>query len=595
MIKKLWCLTRLNHLNIFIGVALFLTVLLALGFGGAVFYMKSMDALENAYHNDIMNRLAQVNQNTLDQIVDIDAVFPLLMSNSAIHNTLDPAVAGNGSAAGQINRLEIERQLSYTLVNNKSWSNGLINAVYIFHTDDMHSEFSRNKSYGASFARVRDVYDQLSKPLPYLKILEDKNGFESIYFVKSVYSFYTGGLIATVLIDVDIEKWKELCSTGIDERWILITRNEDLNIVQGDFPNSVSSQLDGIIKSARDASIFQELNLAGTDYFIATQRVGYNNMANAVAAPTSLLFQEANKTLNSVTIFYISAAFMALAFTILLSYTITNPIRRMTAYVRSVSNRQSAPLPKKAEFAEFAEWRTAIEDMLKRIDEFYADLSEQKILLKISEIKALQAQIDPHFLFNVLNTVAWRAEMGGNSDVYQMTISLSELLKANTLSKDKDFVTLREELDYVRFYLQLQQQRFDDKFHVEIECDEELLYKNVPRFCIQPLVENAVCHGLEPLSDNGRLAIRIRCEDGKILVAVEDNGAGFPSDFVIDDDTPADTATHAHIALKNLNQRLILLGGSPLMIRNGKTGGARVSFAVPMTLHGAFNDHGKGC
>ncbi|MDR2902937.1 MAG: histidine kinase [Clostridiales bacterium] len=593
MIKKLWFLTRLNHLNIFISVLLFLTVLLALGFGGGVFYMKSIDALKDAYYDDTMNRLEQINRNTLDQIADIDAIFPLLMSNPAIHNTLDPAVAGNGPTAGRANRLEIERQLSYTLVNNKSWSNGLINAVYVFHTDDMHSEFSRNKAGGSSFARARAVYDQLQKPLPYLKILEGES--RSIYFVKSVYSFYTGGLIATVLIDVDIEKWKGLCSAGIDGRWILITRNEDLNIVQGDFSDSAGRQLDGIIAAARNASVFREARLDGTDYFIATRRVGYNNLTNAVAAPKSLLFQAANSTLNSVTVFYVSAALMALAFTILLSYTVTNPIRRMTAYVRSVSDRRGAPLPEKAEFAEFAEWKTAIGDMLKRIDEFYADLNEQKILLKISEIKALQAQIDPHFLFNVLNTIAWRAEMGGNPDVYQMTISLSELLKANTLAKDKDFVTLREELDYVRFYLQLQQQRFDDKFHVEIDCGEDLLYENVPRFCIQPLVENAVCHGLEPLSENGRLAVRIRCEDQKILVAVEDNGAGFPPGFVIDDDTPADTAAHAHIALKNLNQRLILLGGSPLTIRNGKTGGARVSFAVPMALRGAFGGQKKGC
>jgi len=195
----------------------------------------------------------------------------------------------------------------------------------------------------------------------------------------------------------------------------------------------------------------------------------------------------------------------------------------------------------------------------------YRSLYEQNILLKNAEIKALQAQIDPHFLYNVMNTIAWKAEIGGNSEVYDMILSLCDILQANALSNDKAFVTLKEELDYVQLYLYLQQKRFDGKFAVEVDYDGVPETVRVPRFSIQPLVDNAILHGFEPLPDDGPrwlLTIRVKPDGNGIRVWVEDNGAGFPDGFDIGKLKPAKDGNHSHIALSNLNQRLIWIGGS---------------------------------
>ena len=147
--------------------------------------------------------------------------------------------------------------------------------------------------------------------------------------------------------------------------------------------------------------------------------------------------------------------------------------------------------------------------MLQKLDTYYNDIFQKQILLKNAEIQALQSQMDPHFLFNVLNTIAWKAQMTDNEEIYQMVISLGELLKMNTISKEKAFIALEQEIQYVRFYIYLQQMRFEDKISCSIQIPPELLPCEIPCFCIQPLVENAIVHGLEPKKGKGTLAIQI--------------------------------------------------------------------------------------
>ena len=101
-------------------------------------------------------------------------------------------------------------------------------------------------------------------------------------------------------------------------------------------------------------------------------------------------------------------------------------------------------------------------------------------MLKNAEIKALQAQMDPHFLFNVLDSIAWKASISDNDDIYQMVISLGELMRMNIRAKDNEMVTLEQELNYIRFYLHLQQNRFEGKYETEIIVDEALLQHQIP-------------------------------------------------------------------------------------------------------------------
>ena len=143
-------------------------------------------------------------------------------------------------------------------------------------------------------------------------------------------------------------------------------------------------------------------------------------------------------------------------------------------------------------------WAQSFNQMLLQLDTYYQDIYQQKLLIKNAEIRALQSQMDPHFLFNVLNTIAWKAQMIDNEEIYEMVISLGSLMKMNTLSRNHNFTSISKEMEYVRLYVYLQQMRFEDKISCDIQIPKQGLSCEIPCLSIQPLVENAIVHGLEP-------------------------------------------------------------------------------------------------
>ena len=131
-------------------------------------------------------------------------------------------------------------------------------------------------------------------------------------------------------------------------------------------------------------------------------------------------------------------------------------------------------------YEEFYSLQLSVNNMLDEIHSFHEDITEQKLLLKDSEIRALQSQINPHFLFNVLNAIAWKAEMSDNNEIYDMTIALGELLKATVKSKNDFAIPLSEELKYVKFYSYLQRIRFEDRITRHLHLKNQVHLKGIP-------------------------------------------------------------------------------------------------------------------
>jgi sensor histidine kinase YesM len=414
---------------------------------------------------------------------------------------------------------------------------------------------------------------------------------------------YTGKRTASILIDINEEKWRNLYSAETDENYLFLMYGNDVHInFSGAGLELEIDNINEIIAASKQQAGFQVIDVDSTQYLMASEQTGYSDLISVTGAPRQYLMKSMNKNLRAFVMLYLVIIVVSFVLATILSYAVTNPIKKMISYVRAVSERHAEPdlldtqyHPARPEgmFVEFDEFASAFDEMLKHLEKYYADIHHQQLLLKNAEIKALHAQMAPHFLFNVLNTIAWKAEMNGNTDIYKMTISLSELLRANILSNDKDFVSFKEELSYVKFYVQLQQYRFEDKFTVEIHCDETWYEFLVPRFSIQSLVENAICHGLEPLRRDGLLTVTVLpYQENSIYVEVADNGAGFPDDFDINAVPAANDqlkeVRHTRVGLKNLNQRLKLLGSDDgLSIKRELKGECRtvVSFRIP-TMRG---------
>ncbi|KGK91676.1 lysis regulatory protein [Desulfosporosinus sp. HMP52] len=211
-----------------------------------------------------------------------------------------------------------------------------------------------------------------------------------------------------------------------------------------------------------------------------------------------------------------------------------------------------------------------------------ADLEHQKELSTASEIRALQAQIQPHFLFNTLNTVVSLIRKQPEK-AREVLVFLGEFLRRN-MRQGVLFHTVREECKHVEAYLAIEEARFANKLKVDMYIEAGTEHILLPPLVLQPLVENAVKHGLLPKDDGGTLSIRIHKENDRITIKVQDEGIGMSSfklRAILEGDQEEDT--EVGIGLKNVHQRLVKLYGQGLMMESILGVGTIVTFQVPIS------------
>ncbi len=174
---------------------------------------------------------------------------------------------------------------------------------------------------------------------------------------------------------------------------------------------------------------------------------------------------------------------------------------------------------------EFSELGEGFNQMVEKIGNLVEDIRVEQLNLRVTEQKLLQAQINPHFLYNTLDAIIWLAEANQTEQVIMMVTALSDFFRT-TLSKGKDYITVQEEESHIRSYLQIQQFRYQDILEYEIDIPEELYQYQILKLTLQPLVENALYHGIKNKRGMGRILVTGREKAGKLIFKVSDNGMG---------------------------------------------------------------------
>jgi two-component system sensor histidine kinase LytS len=205
-------------------------------------------------------------------------------------------------------------------------------------------------------------------------------------------------------------------------------------------------------------------------------------------------------------------------------------------------------------------------------------------LAKQAEIKSLQAQVSPHFLFNALNTIVALVRTDPVK-ARKLLLSLSHFFRQNLAGTTATETTLEEELKHVKAYLEIEETRFADKLSVYYDVDEDALRVKIPPMTLQPLVENAVKHGLKQLRNDSQLQIRIQKEKDAVKLSIIDNGKGIEKRRLEElGKEKVHSETGTGIGLYNINRRLEMMYGeeSTLMIESEKEKGTMVSFYLPI-------------
>ena len=223
----------------------------------------------------------------------------------------------------------------------------------------------------------------------------------------------------------------------------------------------------------------------------------------------------------------------------------------------------------------------SFEHMAVRIQKLMEKVRQEEITLRKTELKALQAQINPHFLYNTLDAIAWMCEAGRNEDAVEMVNALARLFRIS-ISRGHELIPIEKELQHAQSYLHIQNFRYKNQFQYTFDVDESCLQYYCNKITLQPIIENAIYHGMDRMVDEGLIQIGIHQTEDKIIFTVTDNGVGMTEEQC-EEVLKKEPGDRAGIGIKNVNDRIKIYFGEQygLVIESELDEGTRVTITMP--------------
>ncbi len=274
---------------------------------------------------------------------------------------------------------------------------------------------------------------------------------------------------------------------------------------------------------------------------------------------------------------------------------LTNSIRSalgsMENTVRRIAEGRFGDRVSGVDVEELQELGDQINEMANQLETLMQETRQKSDHLAKAELRTMQAQINPHFLYNTLDTIVWQAESGKADEVVRLTRSLSDFFRIS-LSSGADWIPVPQELKHVSAYLSIQKTRYRDILDYEVDDCEELRNVFMPKLLLQPLVENALYHGIKTKRGGGRIEVHVKVGRGIVTFQVKDNGKGMTKEeleyaqALLQEENPtvrkAMEPGHSGFGLRNVDMRIRLFYQKQkgLNIRSDE-GGTEVSFTIP--------------
>lgn len=391
--------------------------------------------------------------------------------------------------------------------------------------------------------------DSSNKNVFLARVINDRDTYDEI------------GLLAILISEEDLKKTFDQLSSDTLENVAIITPGQDVIYADGEDPvwmkdvNLSSTDPIGYTRESDDNNIIAYVKLDDLDWYIVTK------------FSKSVILEDLYPMSEWIINIFIPMIILLGIITVLIAMDIVNPIQKIVKYMKRFQmGKKPEPLSldRQDEFGYLAD---TLESMITEIDYLMNTVMNEQILRREVQIKALQAQINPHFLFNTLETINWRAQLIDAPEISEMVTSLSGILEAN-ISRDIKPIPLKQEMTYVHNYLAIMRHRYEERLKIKWEIEDTPLQLKVPQLLLQPIVENAIKHGVGKTARIGVILIRVIATEALIEIDVVDNGTGLEPEEVIklnqrfqETTYRMDKLKNASIGLDNVNQRIKLQFG----------------------------------
>lgn len=312
-------------------------------------------------------------------------------------------------------------------------------------------------------------------------------------------------------------------------------------------------------------------------------------LSSCMVVPYRRLFVMAVEDFGTIIFIFISLIIGIILVILYISDKLVSPLSTIVLKMKQVGKGDFRTKLDTYEILELDEISVSFNEMTDKISHLIKEVYEAGLLIKEARIKYLQAQINPHFMFNVLSMIAIRLKLNKDEELYKMVQAFAGLMRGKLFRKDEIEIRINEEIEIAEFYLYLSKERFKNKVSYEINWeDEKLKTLFIPKLCIEPVVENAMIHGIEPKDDSGYINVKIEQQNNEVLlITVADNGVGFDKDKVISGEKEGSPK----VGLMNINRLINNLYGSEYGIEvESKIGkGTKVIIKLPYLEESCHN------
>lgn len=395
---------------------------------------------------------------------------------------------------------------------------------------------------------------------------------------------------------VNLEKISEIAN-GIDIyngfSWIMNKNIDIYSISKDELTNNYISleELDKVAEKSMttNSGTIDLKNVSNKDSTLFFSSIPYTeDWILCTMVENSYIHAQTNNIINLVVILGIILLLFSILLAIIVSGTIVKPIHKLKNHMLEVSNGNLDSYYQTKNNDEISILGKVFNQMLRDIKKLIMEVYQVQAQKRNVELRVLQSQINPHFLYNTLDTIQWKALEYKAFDVADMINSLSIFFRIS-LSDGKEFITIDDEIEHVRNYLEIQETRYKDKISYKINLDDSVPQYLVPKMIIQPLVENSIYHGLKLKKQKGNININVFSKDDYIIIEVIDNGLGMDLEkLATTRKNLYESIESEHYGLYNINERLKLTFKDKYSIdidsEFGK--GTRVSLKIPKVSEG---------
>jgi two-component system sensor histidine kinase YesM len=561
-----------------------LVIVIILAAVGSISYSSNKQAVELRVSEATVENLKQIDKNFDYILGDIKDISLFVVSNSNIRSYAKLQKDESDRISDTLLKLNEEFA---NLTNSKTY----ISAINVYGENGLNFETA-----GPSINLSRDNMSDLEKKLPKDGSFVITPTYKRYYLPMGnqyIISFYRqindinnfARKLGILRIDLnenevsEIYKDIKLGSTGH-----IFVANKDGYVVS-------HSDKDEISHYIKDETYFKNVfennegyyrkKIDGVDTLITYHTSRELNFVFIGMVPFKELINEAEAARRLNLLLIIIGSVVALIVSYIISLKITQPIKKLTVLMKQVEEGELDVVIDIKRKDEIAALGRSFNSMIAELRTLIEDVYKNQISRKEAELRALQSQINPHFLYNTLDAIYWTSRMEKAPKTGEVINALAKLFRLG-LNRGSEITTLKKELEHLENYLIIQKMRYDEVPQIEIDVDSSLYEYSTIKVILQPLVENALIHGIADLEGEGRLRITGRAEEEEIVLTVSDNGVGMDEE-TIKEIFQGDFQAKKGFGLKNVNERIKLYFGEKYGIKiNSQMGkGTTVEIRIP--------------